>query len=75
MRTRSGGDGADYRTDNGNAILDVRADGGMLDPEQMDVWLTMLPGVVTSGIFVDLATEALLGRPDGSVETLSRPGH
>jgi len=75
VRTRSGGDGADYLTDNGNAILDVRADGGMLDPEQMDVWLTMLPGVVTSGIFVDLATEALLGRPDGSVETLSRPGH
>jgi len=29
--------------------------------------------VVTSGIFVDLATEALLGRADGTVERLSRP--
>jgi len=66
--------GASYRTDNGNAILDVRIDGGLADPEQTDVWLTMLPGVVTSGIFTDLATEALLGRSDGRVETLSRPG-
>ena len=65
--------GVPYRTDNGNAILDVRLDGGLLDPELADTWLTMLPGVVTSGIFVDLATEALLGRPDGTVESLSRP--
>ena len=64
--------GAPYRTDNGNAILDVRIDGGLADPEQADVWLTMLPGVVTSGIFTDLATEALLGRPDGQVERLRR---
>ena len=70
-RTRP--DGTVYRTDNGNAILDVRLDGGLLDPELADVWITMLPGVVTSGIFIDLATEALLGRPDGTVETLSRP--
>jgi ribose 5-phosphate isomerase A len=70
---RTGSAGAPYRTDNGNAILDVRLDGGILDPELADTWLTMLPGVVTSGIFVDLATEALLGRRDGSVEVLSRP--
>jgi len=70
---RSGADGAVYRTDNGNAIVDVRLDGGLLDPEQVDVWIAMLPGVVTSGIFVDLATEALLGRPDGTVERLSPP--
>jgi ribose 5-phosphate isomerase A len=71
---RQGAEGGAYRTDNGNAILDVRLDGGFEDPEQADVWLTMLPGVVTSGIFTDLATEALLGRPDGRVERLSRPG-
>ena len=71
---RGSRDGGVYLTDNGNAILDVRLDGGMLDPEQVDVWLTMLPGVVCSGIFVDLATDALLGRADGTVETLSRPG-
>ena len=63
---------------NGEPILEFglrRAqgiDGGLADPEQADVWLTMLPGVVTSGIFADLATEALLGRPDGQLETLVR---
>jgi len=66
-------DGTAYRTDNGNAILDARLDGGLDDPEQFDVWITMIPGVVTSGVFVDLATEALLGAPDGTVRTLSRP--
>jgi ribose 5-phosphate isomerase A len=71
---RTGPGGSPYRTDNGNAILDARLDDGLLDPESTDVWLTMLPGVVTSGIFVDLATEALLGRPDGTIEMLSRPG-
>ena len=70
---RTAAAGVPYQTDNGNAILDVRLDGGLLDPELADTWLTMLPGVVTSGIFVDLATEALLGRPDGTVESLSRP--
>ena len=70
---RTAAAGVPYRTDNGNAILDVRLDGGLLDPELADTWLTMLPGVVTSGIFVDLATEALLGRRDGTVESLSRP--
>jgi len=74
VRARVTADGAGYRTDNGNAILDVRLEGGLLDPEQFDVWVSLLPGVVTSGVFADLATDALLGRPDGTVETLSRPG-
>jgi ribose 5-phosphate isomerase A len=65
--------GVPVLTDNGNVILDVRLAGGLDDPEQVDVWLTMLPGVVTSGIFTDLASEALLGRADGQVERLSRP--
>jgi ribose 5-phosphate isomerase A len=67
---RASRDGINYRTDNGNAVLDARLPGGIEDPELVDVWVTMLPGVVTSGLFVDLAGEALLGRPDGTVEHL-----
>lgn len=66
-------DGTEYLTDNGNAILLARLEGGLADPEQFDVWVTMLPGVVTSGVFVDLATEALLGRSDGSVRRIDAP--
>jgi ribose 5-phosphate isomerase A len=65
------GDGA-YRTDNGNAVLDARLHGGLADPVSADAVITATPGVVCCGLFVDLATEALLGRPDGTVERLTR---
>lgn len=63
------GDGR-YRTDNGNAILDVRAPGGLEDPAVTDVWLRTIPGIAETGLFVDLATDALLGEPDGTVRHL-----
>jgi ribose 5-phosphate isomerase A len=55
-------------TDNGNEILDVRFPGGIEDPAVTDLMLAILPGVVTSGLFVELATQAILGHDDGSVE-------
>jgi ribose 5-phosphate isomerase A len=63
-----GGDQQPTRTDNGNEILDVRVPEGIEDPAVMDLWLATLPGVVTSGLFVEMATQAILGRDDGSVE-------
>jgi ribose 5-phosphate isomerase A len=65
------GDGR-YRTDNGNAVLDVRAVGGLSDPAVTDVTIALLPGVAETGLFVDLATEALLGHGDGTVDRLER---
>lgn len=65
---RGGHDG--FRTDNGNAVLDCRAPGGLSDPAVTDATLNLIPGVAETGLFVDLATEALLGRPDGEVERL-----
>lgn len=59
-----------YRTDNGNAILDVRAVGGLADPAVTDVAIALLPGVAETGLFVDLASEALLGEGDGTVTHL-----
>jgi ribose 5-phosphate isomerase A len=67
VTVRTGDDGP-TRTDNGNELLDVRFPDGIEDPAVMDLWLATLPGVVTSGLFVELATAAILGRDDGSVE-------
>jgi ribose 5-phosphate isomerase A len=67
------GDGS-YRTDNGNAILDARAVGGLTDPAVTDVTIALLPGVAETGLFVDLAAEALLGHEDGEVERLTPTG-
>jgi ribose 5-phosphate isomerase A len=63
----------DYRTDNGNLVLDAWIPGGIQDPDVLDVTLALVPGIAEHGLFVDLATEALLGRPDGGVEQLQRP--
>jgi ribose 5-phosphate isomerase A len=60
-------------TDNGNGILDCRMTGGMEDAALMEVELAMIPGVAESGLFVELADLALLGRPDGEVERLDAP--
>lgn len=61
--------GVDVLTDNGNAILDARFPGGLAEPAVMDVEVTMLPGVVTSGLFVDLVDTAFLASSDGRVQT------
>lgn len=67
---RSSGDRSPYRTDNGNAVLDCRREGGLDDPAVTDITVSMIPGVCETGLFVDLAHEALLGDDDGRVERL-----
>jgi ribose 5-phosphate isomerase A len=61
-----------YRTDNGNAIVDAVFADGIDDVDVLDVALALLPGVAEHGLFVDLATEALLGTEDG-VERIEAP--
>jgi ribose 5-phosphate isomerase A len=65
-------DSGAYRTDNGNLVLDARIPGGIDDPDVLDVTLALVPGIAEHGLFVDLATVALLGRPDGTVEERRR---
>lgn len=69
-RVRNSGD-ADYRTDNGNAIIDARRAGGVDDPAVVDVTIGRLPGVVETGLFIDLADLALLGDDRGEVTRLT----
>ena len=62
--------GGAYRTDNGNVILDATFGDGIEDVDVLDVTLSMVPGIAEHGLFVGLASEALLGGADG-VERLS----
>jgi ribose 5-phosphate isomerase A len=63
-------DGEAYLTDEGHFILDCavppRGDVGELGRA-----IKQIPGVVEHGLFIGMATDALLGNPDGSVERLS----
>ena len=67
---RAGGAGEAYRTDNGNAMLDCRMPGGIEDPAVTDVTVGLLAGVCETGLFVEMAEQALLGHDDGRVDRL-----
>ncbi len=54
-----------YRTDNGNAIVDAVFPDGIEDVDVLDVALALTPGIAEHGLFVGLATEALLGTSSG----------
>jgi ribose 5-phosphate isomerase A len=64
-------DGESYVTDEGHFILDCALPNDA-DLESLDHSLKQLPGVVEHGLFIGLAAQALLGRPDGEVEVLER---
>ena len=70
-KTRLAGDG-EYRTDNGNAILDCHFPEGIADPAAMERALDAVPGVVETGLFIDLAHVCVVGDEDGSCEVLER---
>jgi ribose 5-phosphate isomerase A len=67
MRTRP--DGSPYITDNGNPILDCSF-GKIEDPPALARALTNIPGVVEHGLFIGLASKALIGK-ENSVEEIS----
>jgi ribose 5-phosphate isomerase A len=66
LRTRA--DGSTYLTDNGNPILDCSF-GRIEDPPALARILSNTPGIVEHGLFIGLASVALIGRGD-SVEEL-----
>lgn len=65
-------DGAAYRTDNGNAILDCRFPQGIEDPSRMEAQIDRIPGVVESGLFVGLAHALVVADEHGACELLER---
>lgn len=65
LRTRNG---ARYTTDNGNAILDCRFPNGIADPRALEHELAHIPGLVESGLFIDLAHVLVVGGADGTCE-------
>lgn len=64
MRLRAAKDGTPFVTDNGNYILDC-AFGVLKSPEALDDGLRSVPGVVETGLFLGLATAAIIAGPDG----------
>jgi len=58
-------------TDNGNFILDVNF-GPIENPRELDSKIRMIPGVIETGIFVDMADIVYVGTRDGKVKTMKQ---
>jgi ribose 5-phosphate isomerase A len=69
LNPRKKGD-ALFVTDGGHYLIDAGF-GAIPDPERLAAHLVGVPGIVEHGLFLDLASEALIAGPDG-VETLRR---
>ena len=48
-------------TDQGNLILDVSFDGGITDPQRLEMQINNIPGVLENGLFINLANQVLVG--------------
>ncbi len=71
IERRQTADGQPFVTDGGNAILDCRF-GRIPDPEGLAQALTAVPGVVEHGLFLGIATVALIAGA-GGVDVLTVP--
>lgn len=57
-------------TDNGNRIIDCRVTAEAGEEAELEDQLGRIPGVVATGLFVNLARTVYVGMPDGRVEIL-----
>lgn len=58
-------DGSPYVTDEGHFIIDCRFAGGLDDPHAMDREIRGWPGVVETGLFLDMGPEVIVGGKRG----------
>jgi ribose 5-phosphate isomerase A len=63
--------GAPFRTDNGNAIADIKL-AAIRDPAGLAALLDRIDGVVTHGLFLGLTHLAVVAEEDGSVREIGR---
>ncbi len=54
-----------FMTDNGNLIYECRFE-RIEDPESLEIEIHLIPGVVESGLFIDLATKVIIGQENGT---------
>lgn len=70
LRQGTGKDGP-VVTDQGLWIVDAKFPDGIDNPQEVDDILGGHPGILDHGLFLDLATDVLVGHPDGSVNRYS----
>ena len=69
---RTDADGAPFVTDNGNLVLDAKVS-AIDDPGNLDRQILAIPGVLGTGLFVDMA-DAVIVQDGDDVDVRRRPG-
>ncbi len=69
---RMSGRDESFVTDNHNVILDCRFPDGIEQPAEMERAIGAVPGVVESGLFVDLTHVVVVGEADGSATVIEK---
>lgn len=64
VRLRRSGNNV-FFTENCNVILDCFFAGGIADPVDLEVRIRRIVGVVETGLFLNMAKQAIIGGPDG----------
>ncbi len=66
LSRRLAADGSPFVTDGGHAIIDASF-GLIREPEALNLALAAIPGVVEHGLFIGIATAAVIARPEGVI--------
>src|SRR5690606_23102371 len=60
-----------FVTDNGHFILDCHFE-TIADPAALNISLHLVPGVVETGLFINMTRTALIGKSDGHIEEINK---
>ena len=64
-------EGNPFVTDHGHYILDCHFE-KIENPSQLSEQLNAIPGVVENGLFINMASAIIIGRPDGTIQTITK---
>jgi ribose 5-phosphate isomerase A len=66
-------EGMPFATDHGHYIIDCCFK-KISNPAALNEELHLIPGIVETGLFVDMCNKAIIGYPDGSTQTIEKAG-
>ncbi|MGG1616988.1 ribose-5-phosphate isomerase RpiA [Paenibacillus sp. NRS-1782] len=64
-------DGERFLTDNGNYIVDCHY-GTIENPQELEIRLNQIPGVVDNGLFINMADQVIIARANGQIDVRNK---
>lgn len=64
-------DGGRFLSDNGNYIADCRY-GTIENPQELEIRLNQIPGVVDNGLFINMADQVIIARANGQIDVRNK---